>query len=73
MSEVPKNVKVLGLRKVPNTDPQQYELFLRDPEKSVNKGYFMTNRYGTEDQVRQILEAGGMSEAEMDVLFAGVS
>jgi hypothetical protein len=67
-----KKWKVVGLRRTLSTGPHEYELILHDPDEAT-KGYVMTNRYGTEAQVRAMLKAGGMLEAEIDLLFAQAS
>jgi hypothetical protein len=72
MSDDTKKWKIVGLRKTLSAGPHEYELLIHDPDETT-KGYIMTNRYGTEDQVRAMLKAGGMSEAEIDVLFAQAS
>jgi hypothetical protein len=60
--------QVLGLRKAGRKDPQQFELILKDLDNK-DRGYFQTTRYGTEPQLRTILQAGGMLESEIDSLF----
>ena len=72
MSEQVKKLKVLGLRKIAYTDPQEYELRLHDPENRKS-GYTFETVDGTEDVVRAALKAGGMPEGDIDVLFARVS
>ncbi|MGA3135291.1 MAG: hypothetical protein ABSC88_04770 [Terracidiphilus sp.] len=62
--------KVLGIQKIPNTNPQQYELRLHDSENKKS-GYVMTTEYGTEEQVRAMLKNGGLSNAQIDVYFVG--
>jgi hypothetical protein len=62
--------KVLGLQKIPNTTPQQYELRLHDSENKKS-GYVMTTEHGTEEQVRAMLKNGGLNDAKIDLYFAG--
>jgi hypothetical protein len=62
--------KILDLRKIPNTDPQQYELRLNDSENK-KPGYVMDTEYGTEEQVRAMLKNGGLNDARIDLYFAG--
>jgi hypothetical protein len=61
--------KILGIQQIPNTDPQQYELRLHN---SANKktGYLMDTKYGTEEEVRDILKNGGLNDATIDLYFA---
>jgi len=62
--------QVLGIRKTPRTEPEQeYELRLRDKENN-RPGYIQTTEYGTEVEVRTMLKDGGMTDAQIDVLFA---
>ncbi|MGP8268824.1 MAG: hypothetical protein ACLQLH_02050 [Terracidiphilus sp.] len=63
--------KVLGLRKIPNSDPQKYELRLHDSENKKS-GYRMNTEYGTEEQLRAMLKNGGLSDAQTDLFFSGV-
>jgi hypothetical protein len=60
--------QVLGLRKVPDTDPQEYELRLKDKE-NTKPGYIGRMEYGTEAEVRVMLRDGGMSESDIERLF----
>jgi hypothetical protein len=64
--------QVLGLRKVQNTEPQTFELVLRDKE-NTDKGYFMTTKYGTEPEMRARLRDAGMSDGEIELLFQTAS
>jgi hypothetical protein len=62
--------QVLGLCKTNRTAPEQeYELRLRDKE-NIKPGYTQSTEYGAEAQVRAMLRNGGMTEAQIDVLFA---
>jgi hypothetical protein len=60
--------KVVGLQKIPNTDPQQYDLWLNDSENK-KPGYVMETVYGTEEQVRAMLKNGGLGDAQIDLYF----
>jgi hypothetical protein len=61
-------LQVLGLRRVPDTDPQEYELRLKDKE-NLKPGYIGRMEYGTEAEMRIMLTDGGMSESDIDRLF----
>jgi hypothetical protein len=61
--------KVLGIRRISDTDPQKYELRLHDSENK-KPGYVMDTEYGTEEQVRAMLQNGGLNDATMDLYFA---
>lgn len=61
-------LKVLGLRKIVNTDPQEYELRWHDLENK-KPGYEQTTVTGTEAVLRPMLKNGGMTEASIDILF----
>lgn len=60
--------RVLSLRKVPSTDPQEYELWLKDKE-NAKPGYIGRTENGTEAEVRVMLKDGGMSGSDVDRLF----
>jgi len=60
--------QVLGLRKVENTDPQEFEIRLKDKE-NTKSGYVMTTDYGTESELRARLKEAGMQEPDIDRLF----
>jgi hypothetical protein len=62
--------KVLGVQKTPDTDPQEYGLHLHDSENK-KPGYLTTTEYGTEEQIRAMLKSGGLSDAQIDLYFAG--
>jgi hypothetical protein len=64
--------QVLGLRKVANTDPQEFEIRLKDNE-NTKPGYTMTTDYGTEPDLRIRLKDAGMQEADIERLFAQAS
>jgi hypothetical protein len=59
---------VRGLRKANNSIPQNFELWLTDP-KNKKDGYMFTTKYGTEPEVREMLEEAGVPEADIDKLF----
>lgn len=59
---------VRGLRKVNNSNPQKFELWLTDP-KNRKDGYMFTTKYGTEPEVRAMLKEAGVPEADIDKLF----
>lgn len=61
--------KVLGIQKLPDTDPQEYELSLHDSE-NAKAGYMQTTKYGTEEQIRAILKDGGLTDPVIDLYFA---
>jgi hypothetical protein len=60
--------QVLGLRKVPNTDPQEYELWLKDKE-NTKPGYIGRTENGTETEVRAMLKDTGATESDINKLF----
>jgi hypothetical protein len=62
--------KVLGIQRIPDTDPQEYELRLHDSENK-KPGYVMETVYGTEEQVRAMLQNGGLNDATIDLYFVG--
>jgi hypothetical protein len=62
-------LRVLGLIKVSNTDPQQYELRLHDSENK-KPGYVWTTEYGTEDEIRAMLKNGGMTPGQIDLYLS---
>jgi len=59
---------VLRLAKIAKTDPQEYELRLYDSRKE-QLGYVGTTHYGTENELRVILEVIGMSKMTIGLLF----
>lgn len=63
--------EVRRLTKISGTAPQKYELHLRDLENKT-RGYFLTTKYGTEDELRAVLKDGGITEPDIDRLFAQV-
>jgi len=65
-----KVVKVVGVRKADNENPPHFELQYLDLEKKQNeKGYFLTTKYGSETQLRELLKSGGVSDVEIDAYF----
>ena len=62
-------IRVLGLQKEPDTDPQQFTLILNDEQK-VSKGYMWSTETGTENDLREALAKGGMPELTIEDLFA---
>jgi hypothetical protein len=65
-------VRVLGLRKLLNTNPQKYELRLHDAANEI-RGYFQTTRYGTEGEIRAMLKDGGLTDGQIEFYFARAS
>jgi hypothetical protein len=64
--------QVLGMRRVKDTDPQEFEIQLRDTENTT-RGYFMTTKYGTEAELRTRLKEAGMPEGDIHRLFLQAS
>ena len=65
--------QVLGLRRVEDTDPQEFEIRLRDTE-NTKPGYIgLTTDSGTESELRTRLKDGGMNESEINRLFLQAS
>lgn len=60
--------QVLGLRKVENTEPQEFEIRLNDKE-NTKEGYVMTTAYGTESELRARLKSAGMHDGDIERLF----
>ena len=60
--------RVLGLSKVPGSDPQEFALFTKDPENE-KAGYIGRTDFGTEEAIREALTLGGMSAPEIDGLI----
>lgn len=61
-------LRVLDLRKVPDTDPQKYELWLKDLE-NTKPGYTGKTHQGSESELRTMLTNGGMPEPDIEKLF----
>jgi len=64
--------QVLGLRKVENTDPQEFEIRLKDKE-NTKSGYLFTTDNGTEPELRARLKEAGMQEPDINRLFKQAS
>ena len=64
--------QVLGLRKIANTDPQEFEIRLKDKE-NTKPGYMMTTDSGTETELRTRLKDSGMREPDIERLFKQAS
>jgi hypothetical protein len=47
--------QVMGVRKIENTDPQEFEIRLKDKE-NIKPGYMMTTDNGTEPELRARLQ-----------------
>ncbi len=60
--------QVLGLRQLENTEPQEFEIRLRDKE-NTKEGYVMTTDYGTEPELRARLKDAGMQDGDIERLF----
>jgi hypothetical protein len=68
MNETTRKFRVLGIRRLPDTDPQEFELRLHDSENKKD-GYVMNTEYGTESELRSMLKNGGIQEPAIDSLF----
>jgi hypothetical protein len=64
--------QVLGLRKIKDTEPQEFEIQLRDKE-NVKEGYVMTTNYSTEPELRSRLKDAGMPDGDIERLFSQAS
>jgi hypothetical protein len=64
--------QVLGLRRVKDSEPEEFELRLRDTE-NTKSGYVMTTKYGTEAELREGLKEVGMPDADINRLFLQAS
>ena len=64
--------QVLGIRKVEDTDPQEFEIRVNDKE-NTKQGYMFTTYNGTEPELRVGLKEAGMQEPEIDRLFKQAS
>jgi hypothetical protein len=56
-------IQVVVLRKIFSTKPQQFMLVLKDSVKVQN------TEFGAEREIRMKLDAGGISQPEIDKLF----
>jgi hypothetical protein len=59
---------VINLTKVPGTDPQEFQLFVKDTE-NTKSGYRGRLECGTEEAVREALALGGMAQQQIDLWF----
>lgn len=64
--------QVMGLRKIEDTDPQEFEIRLEDKE-NTKPGYMMTTDIGTESELRSRLKEAGMQEPDIERLFKQAS
>jgi hypothetical protein len=60
--------RVMSLDKLLGTDPQEFQLFLKDTE-NTKKGYVGRTECGTEEVVRKALALGGMKQQELHLAF----
>ena len=60
--------QVLGIRKIEDTDPLEFEIRLKDKE-TTKPGYMMTTDSGTELELRARLKEAGMQEPDIEELF----
>jgi hypothetical protein len=60
--------QVLGIRKIEDTDPLEFEIRLKDKE-NTKPGYMMTTDSGTELELRARLKEAGMQEPDIEELF----
>lgn len=67
-----RTLKVLGMRKLLSTDPQQYALCLYDTAEQT-RAYFLTTQFGTEEELRTLLTSGGLTEGQIELYFARAS
>lgn len=68
MSSPKRTFRVLGLWKVPDTDPPEYELRWIDLA-STKPSYSHSTENGTEPELRAMLKDGGMPEPDIIRLF----
>jgi hypothetical protein len=64
--------QVMGLRKIEGTEPQEFEIRLKD-KKNTKPGYLMTTDSGTEPELRARLKESGMHEPDIGRLFKQAS
>jgi hypothetical protein len=64
--------QVMGVRKIENTDPQEFEIRLKDKE-NIKPGYMMTTDNGTEPELRARLKEAGMPDPDIERLFKQAS
>ena len=60
--------QILGFRKVPDTDPQEFEIRFKDLD-NIKPGYSFSTESGTEPDLKQRLKEAGLSDAEIEILF----
>jgi hypothetical protein len=63
--------QVLGVRKIENTEPQEFEIQAK--EENSKEGYVMTTYCGTEPELRAGLAEAGMLEPDINRLFKQAS
>jgi len=63
-------ISVLTVLKASAHDPLQFEVGYFDHAKKNDRGYFRTTRCGNETQMRALLASFGVSDDEIDDLFA---
>jgi hypothetical protein len=61
--------QIVGLNKVPDTDPQEFMLFYKDLENQKS-GYTFSTEHGTQPELHALLKTGGMNDVQISVLFA---
>jgi len=62
------------LTKIPNTDPQEYEIAWHDSEKAaMRSGYVQNTERHTEEEIRAMLKNGGMTDGEIEVYLVRAS
>jgi len=64
--------QVLWIRKIENTDPQEFEIRVEDKE-NTKPGYMFTSYTGTEPELRVGLKEEGMRESDIERLFRQAS
>jgi hypothetical protein len=62
-------LKVLSLTKVPGSKPAQYHLRLYDSSEG-KPGYVLITEHGPMGKIRGVLREAGLSEPDIDLLFA---
>ena len=63
-------IQIHGVIKIGTEQPQQFQLTYKDLEKENQKGYLLTTKYGTEEQLRDVLASCDVPEGEIDGYFA---
>ena len=64
--------QVLGLRRLQNTDPQEFEILFKD-KANTKMGYVITTDHGTEPELRSRLKEGGILGPDIEKLFGSAS